>query len=53
MFSKNVPSSKKQLKNMSKNLSCQKIVQLNVVFKSSKRIKNAFRLKHILPKHIT
>ena len=31
---------------MSKN------VKLNVIFKSSKRIKNAFRLKYILPKHI-
>ena len=31
---------------MSKN------VKLNVIFKSSKRIKNAFRFKDILPKHI-
>ena len=32
---------------MSKN------VKLNVIFKSSKRIKNAFRFKDILPKHIS
>ena len=30
----------------------KKNIKLNVVFKSSKRIKNAFRFKDILPKHI-
>ena len=32
--------------------SCQKHVKLNAVFKSSIRIKNAFRFKNALPKHI-
>ena len=41
---------KKQLKDIFR--SCQKHVKLNVVFKSSIRIKNAFRFKDALPKHI-
>ena len=41
---------KKQLKDIFR--SCQNHVKLNVVFKSSKRIKNTFRFKDILPKHI-
>ena len=41
---------KKQLKDIFRL--CQKHVKLNVVFKSSIRIKNAFRFKDALPKHI-
>ena len=40
---------KKQLKDIFR--SCQKHVKLNVVFKSSIRIKNTFRFKDALPKH--
>ena len=41
---------KKQLKDIFR--SCQKNVKLNIIYKSSKRIKNAFHFKDILPKHI-
>ena len=41
---------KKQLKDIFR--SCQKNVKLNIISKSSKRIKNAFCFKDILPKHI-
>ena len=41
---------KKQLKDIFR--SCQKNVKLNIIYRSSKRIKNAFHFKDILPKHI-
>ena len=41
---------KKQLKDIIR--SCQKNFKLNVIFNSSKTIKNAFHFKDTLPKHI-